>query len=111
MIIKINGLKWTVLFASRGDNILKLDDLQCMGVTDYFNLKIYLDGSISEELMRQTVIHELTHAFLFSYGVHVECDEDTEEAVCDFCGANFDKMLRATNKIIKGWHRVQENFN
>lgn len=107
MIVKINGLEWTVFFVSREHDMLEMDDVQCMGVTYFSDLQIYLDKSISEELMRQTVIHELTHAFLFSYGVHIECDndKDTEEAVCDFCGANFDKIQKAAKQIIKAWHR------
>lgn len=105
MIIKINNLEWNVFFVPRDHNKLEADGVQCLGKAYFDDLHIYLDKSVSEELMRQTVIHELVHAFLFSYGVHVECndDYDTEEAVCDFCGAYFDKIKKAANKIIKAW--------
>lgn len=106
MIIKINGLEWTVFFVPREHNKLEMDDMQCMGITYFSDLQIYFDKTLSAELMRQTVIHELVHAFLFSYGIHIECDnnKDTEEAVCDFCGAYFDKLGKLSNKIIKTWN-------
>lgn len=106
MIIKINGLEWTVFFVTREHDKLEMDDMQCMGITYFSDLQIYLDKTLSAELMRQTVIHELVHAFLFSYGIHIECDndKDTEEAVCDFCGAYFGKLGKLSNKIIKTWN-------
>lgn len=110
MIVKINELEWTVFFVSREHGKLELDDTQCMGVTYFSDLQIYIDKSLSEKLIRQTVIHELIHAFLFSYGVHVECTngKDTEEAFCDFCGAYFDKVQKLTNTIIKTWKKEQQ---
>lgn len=107
MIIKINNLEWTVFFVPREHDKLEMDEMQCLGITYFSDLQIYLDKSASEELMRQTVLHELTHAFLFSYGVHVEGnnDRDTEETVCDFCGAHFDKMRKIADKIVKVWIR------
>ncbi|MCM1060939.1 MAG: hypothetical protein NC452_11700 [Eubacterium sp.] len=86
---------------------LELEDVQCMGVTYFSELQIYIDKNLSMELMRQTVIHELIHAFLFSYGIHVECgnSKDTEEAFCDFCGAHFDNLQKIVNKIIGNWKK------
>lgn len=105
MIIKINNLEWDVFFVPREHNKLDDDGIPCLGKAYFNDLQIYFDKNVAENLMRQVVIHELTHAFLFSYGVHVECndDYDTEEAVCDFCGAYFDKIRKAANKIIKSW--------
>lgn len=110
MIIKINNLNWTVFFVPRKHEKLELEDTQCMGVTYFSDLQIYIDESLSDELIRQTVIHELIHAFLFSYGVHIECsyDKDVEEAFCDFCGAYFDKVQKVANKIIKMWRKDRQ---
>lgn len=103
MIIKINRLEWTVLFVPREDSKLEMDDTECMGITYFNDLHIYIDKSLSRELMYQTIIHELIHAFLFSYGIHIECanNKDTEEAFCDFCGAHFNTIQKFANKIIK----------
>lgn len=47
--------------------------------------------------MRQTLIHELTHAVIFSYGHHVEYDEET---VCNFIGSHFEEIGKLANKIL-----------
>lgn len=109
MTVKINGLEWTVFFVLREHEKLELEDTQCMGVTYFSDLQIYIDESLSEKLVRQTVIHELAHAFLFSHGIHLECmnSKDTEEAVCDFCGAYLDDIYKFTNKIINNWKKEQ----
>lgn len=100
MKIKINGLVWTVknedanhpdLQNSRGN--------PCFGVTDYTKQTITLRNDMSKELYRQTVAHELLHAYTFSFGVHLFADEETEEPVADFIGSHIDKIWEHTNKI------------
>lgn len=50
------------------------------GLTEYKELLISIMDGRSESVTRSTLIHELVHAFLFSYGHTVE----GEEAMCDF---------------------------
>lgn len=52
------------------------------------------------ELVRQAVIHELVHAFVFSFGVHLVANEKTEEPVCDFMGSHLDEIYMTANKIM-----------
>lgn len=101
MRLRINGLNWNVQNVQRDDE--KLNDKggnSCFGVTNYQKLVIYLDGSMPRELYRQVVIHELIHAFTFSFGVHLFANEKTEESVCDFAGAHLDEIYSAANKIM-----------
>lgn len=97
--LKINGLLWKIFYVHNGDENLKLDGVDCMGITYFKEQQIYLDSDMSRDLFRKTVIHELTHAFLFSFGHHLECDE-AEEAVCDFLGSHLDRIYKTTNKIM-----------
>ena len=48
-------------------------------------------------LRRQTVIHELVHALLFSYGIDIE--GATEENVCDLIGAHLDELVKLKEAI------------
>lgn len=106
MKFKINGLNWTVQSVQREHEKLKNDKGNaCFGVTYFQDLQIYLDGSSSRELFRQTVIHELIHAFTFSFGVHLVANEKTEEPVCDFMGAHLDEIYSAANKIMDSCYR------
>ncbi len=62
-----------------------------------------LDGIISirkglnERTTRSTVIHELTHAFMFAFGYTIE----GEEAMCDFFGSQGDDIIKMADSIMK----------
>ena len=100
MKFKANRLTWSVQSVQRDSEKLKMNNAACLGVTYYHDLQIFLDGSVSKEQFRQTVIHELIHAFTFSFGVHLMANEKTEESVCDFMAAHLDEIFSATNRIM-----------
>lgn len=83
MKIEVNNLTWEIEFVERDSEFLKLDDpdLVNAGVTDRHDLKIYIDQSLSNDMIQRTIIHELTHAFIFSYGYSDMMDE---EEICQF---------------------------
>ena len=99
--ITINGLKWTVRNAAPDSTDLKPEGCQypAFGVTKFATLEIFLRDDQSKELYRQTVIHELLHAYTFSFGVHLLADEHTEEPIADFVGAHLDQIHNDANKI------------
>ena len=102
MQIVINGLKWKVFNAEPDSPKLKdSKDVACFGITSFPRLAIYLRNDQAKELYRQTLIHELVHAYTFSFGVHLYADENTEESVCDFFGANADKIITHANQIME----------
>lgn len=98
MDFKINGLPWKLFDVDRDNKKLKIDDKPYFGITRFQDLEIYVDKTLVNELYRQTLIHELIHAFTFSYGVHLLANEETEESICDFMGAHFDEILAVTNQ-------------
>ena len=102
---KINKLNWNVQSVPHEDERLKINNKLCFGVTNYLNLNIYLNAAQSEELFRQTVIHELVHAFSFSFGVHLVANENTEESVCDFIGSHLDEIYLLANKIMTACYK------
>lgn len=97
---KANGLIWEVQSVQRDNEKLKVKGAECLGVTYYKDLQIFLDCTLPKELFRQTVIHELIHAFSFSFGVHLVANGKTEEPVCDFMGSHLDEIYTTTNKIM-----------
>lgn len=105
MELKINGLEWKVVFTDKDDENLTVDDIQCLGVTHYIPLTIYLNKDLPKCQMKQTVIHELTHAYIFSYGVWLSQDspDKLEECVCDFVGAYLRRIRNDYKKVMKAF--------
>lgn len=102
MQIVINGLTWKVFNADPESDCLKdSKGVECFGITSFARLTIYLRNDQAKALYRQTLIHELVHAYTFSFGVHLYADENTEESVCDFFGANADKIITHANLIME----------
>ena len=97
--VKINGLKWKVHFVKSSSPKLANDNNSesFLGVAYCKKCEIYIDKSLSKPLRKQTVIHELVHALLFSYGIDIE--GATEENVCDFIGAHLDELVRLKEAI------------
>lgn len=99
MVIKINGYKWKVEMVDGEIEKMHPDpDHYNLGLTEYCEGVISIRKSMSEPAMRSTVIHELVHAFLFSYGYQV----DGEESMCNFFASQGDRIMELTNKIMKG---------
>lgn len=77
------------------------------GLCEYDKARINIRKKQTVEVMRSTVIHELVHAFLFSYGVEVT---DNEE-MCNFFGAFGDEIIKLTDEIMKkGVMKVVDSY-
>lgn len=109
MKFRANGLIWEVRSVQRNNEKLKVNNDECLGVTDYRDLQIFLDCSLPKELFRQTVIHELVHVYTFSFGIHLVANEKTEESVCDFMGSHLDEIYMTANKIVATCYERGEN--
>lgn len=105
MKFKAGGLTWEVQSVQRDNEKLKLHGNECLGVTYYKDLQIFLDGSLPKKLFRQTVIHELIHAFSFSFGVQLVANAKTEEPVCNFMGSHLDEIYMTANKIMAACYK------
>ncbi|MDO5415258.1 MAG: hypothetical protein Q4F78_07310 [Bacillota bacterium] len=96
IVVTINKLPWIVEVAERGSERLKIDGNECLAVTIYPEMKIVINDGLERNLLMQTLIHELTHAVIFSHGHNVSYDE---EAVCNFIGSHFEEIGILANKI------------
>lgn len=101
MKFNINGLEWQLLSTEPNSDELKLDDdsgATNIGLTDYKNLEMYVDNSLNEQVLKRTIIHEVTHAYLFSYGFDALM---SEEELCDFISSNAQNILNLSNSLYK----------
>lgn len=99
MKVLINGCPFKVKFVDGGSRKMKPDkDSYNLGLTEYVDSVISIRKGLNERTTRSTVIHELTHAFMFAFGYAVE----GEEAMCDFFGAQGDAIIQMTDTIMEG---------
>ena len=98
MKIKIHKDVWKVKLTD-GDKKKMTPDKNSynLGLTEYGKQTINIRKGLSLSVARSTVIHELVHAFLFSYGNTVE----GEEQMCDFFGVHADDILTLTDQIME----------
>lgn len=53
-----------------------------LGITDRNTHTIYIHNSLQGEMLKRVLLHELTHAWLFSYGYDLSIE--IEEMLCGF---------------------------
>ena len=95
----VNKLEWSIKHVNEDKVLLNHEDETFLGLTDYIKQTISIRKGMSEQLTRQTVIHELCHCFLFSFGISTESYD--EEQVCNFFGSHADTILDLTDKFMK----------
>lgn len=58
-------------------------------------------------MLRKVLIHELSHAFVFSYGYSLTLEE--EEFLCSFIDSYADDIITEADSLIqKGFHRLRK---
>jgi Zn-dependent peptidase ImmA (M78 family) len=72
--------------AYQGQNIL--------GLCDYNNLTIYIEGSQSDQSKRQTLIHEACHAMLIITGMDQKLSDSENEIYCQLLTAFCEDMKK-----------------
>lgn len=96
MKLKINNITWDIKFT---------EDIEegFFGYTNVYKLKIGIRSDMALDVVRTTIIHELIHAMIFSYGFIKAQPEDellfSEEQVADFIAMNLDEINKLSNKI------------
>lgn len=82
MKIRIHNTEWKVKLC-KGEKLNKMMEQPTIGCTCFMKRIIYIKKGMDMPNTIQTVRHELAHAYLYEYGIHL----DDEESICDFIGA------------------------
>ena len=94
---KIKNIPWKCLFVSQHDET-NSDIKDNMGLTKFSGRTILIDDSLKEPDLSATIIHELTHAFIWEYGFYQATF--THEIVCDFFGVYGKEIININNLIL-----------
>lgn len=98
MTVKINQDSWEIRMLKPDKKKLNPHEgSMFLGLTEYQKGIISLRKGLSRSETRATIIHELSHAFLFSFGYRV----DDEESMCNFWGAQGDAICSMADKIME----------
>lgn len=100
---------WTIKFVPKESPELKamVTGNAWWGIEDYENLTIYLANDIHPNAQRETLIHELTHAYM-AISLHREKKFD-EEFICDFNGRYASAIVKDTDEILNNTYKKEES--
>lgn len=92
---KIRDVDWVVFFVP-----ISIDNLSnTLGISKNLKKKICVCDTITINDITATLIHELTHAFIWEYGF--SSVGFTEESVCDLFGYYGREIIALANQLIK----------
>ena len=105
MVIKstkeyINGFEWEINIIPATDPELYVDGDICRGTTWFGKYQIFLSSDLTSSTAKRVIVHELTHAYLFSTQMRVP-ETFTEEEVCDFIACWADHIYSSANNVYK----------
>ena len=101
MKAKINKLYFTIKQTTDESILATREGSVLFGFTDYVRQEIVLRDNITKPMLYETLIHELTHAFLFAYGFSNNV-EFNHEQICEFVGTYANDIVKIADKYIKG---------
>lgn len=78
----INGILWSIIFTNNINDLRRDDGTIALGICDKAKRTIYISDSLYGDLLKDVIIHEICHAFIFSYSYYIE--EEEEEFICQF---------------------------
>jgi hypothetical protein len=83
IIQTINGHLWEINVVPSTDSALYVEGEVCRGTTWFGKQQIFLANDLNVFTAMRVIIHELTHAFLWSTQMRLP-ESFTEEEVCEF---------------------------
>lgn len=105
----INGLKWDIQLADREyliDRYNHEHEEKCtyaFGVTDYVNHIVYINKELSPQQFKKTLLHELTHAYIWSVGM-CNYDDFSEENVCDIVSSCLEIIYKIADDFLSKFY-------
>lgn len=97
----INGVRWRVRLVSPAHPLLLTPwKTHALGVCDKVTQTICIDETLSPQLLKEVLCHEIVHAFMFSYVIDLSYSE--EELVAELMSQYGENILETTNIIYDG---------
>lgn len=102
-MFEINGILWRIFFCDPRDAVLYTGRTGfTLGVTDRELHMVFLSSELYGEKLRDVLMHEICHCFVYSYGI--EIDVDDEECMCQFLEHYGEPVTFLTDEILRGMY-------
>lgn len=94
----INNIYWKLVFVEPNYPLLiNYDGNYSIGACDNLTRTIYINNTLTGNLLKKVLCHQLTHAAMFSYGVLLSLQQ--QELVANLISTYGDEIIYITNKI------------
>lgn len=107
MRIHINHLLWEIKIVPTTDPELRVDGEMCRGTTWYGKQQIYLAEELNGNTAMRVIIHELTHAYLYSTQMRIP-ENFNEEEVCEFVACWATDIISMADEVYLGLYCPDE---
>lgn len=104
MKFNIQRLEWEIILVDPSE--IEDDNTQSLGETYYTDLLIKIADTDNKSKMKSTIIHELTHAFRWTYG-HISSvgiagwpSEEVEEQIANTLEVHGEEIINLADKLI-----------
>ena len=110
MEFKINNDTWKILVKNHEEVLDELNKdredkyYYAFGLTKYPTHEIWINKEMSREQQIKTLKHELTHCYIFNYGLY-NVPSFNEEMVCDLVSSINDFI----NEVVKKYKEEKNN--
>ena len=102
----INNIYWELAFVAPDYPLLRRwSGEYAIGACDSISRTIYINETLSGDLLRKVLCHEITHAAMFSYNINLSYEQ--EQLVADLVSTYGEEIVYITNKIFS----KLQNFN
>ena len=97
-MILINNVQWKLAFVSPDFPLLqRMNGDFTIGACDNLTRTIYINNTLSGNLLKKVLCHQITHAAMFSYNVNLSVEQ--EELIADLISTYGEEIIYITNKI------------
>lgn len=94
----INNIYWKLAFVSPDFPLLRRKSGEySIGACDNLTRTIYINETLTGDLLKKVICHEITHAAMFSYNVFLTLEQ--EEIIADIISTYGEQIIYITNKV------------
>lgn len=103
-MFNINGEEWYIIGVDSNDRRLyRSDGSLSIASCDDNTKTVYINSALQGAKLKKVLCHEIVHAAMFSYDVHLSLDQ--EELVADLIATYGEEIIDVTNNVFK---RIKE---
>lgn len=97
----IKNKTWSLITVPDNSDKIVMDGQKCCAQIFFRTREIFINEEIIQDYdtFKETVLHELTHAFIFSYGLDNNSFQE-EEFICEFIAIYAEDIVRISKDII-----------